>query len=884
MTKRILVDGDVIVDHHIFQGLRPFPNSTEKLGSQISTCMGGASLLFELCRGLCQDEHNIDTQAPFGLLNKNYREIENIPSHRRAYAVWSPCKKNAKSKDDDPKVWRVTQMFGYGSKVEGVEKNPENATTVSDAAEVVVLDDAALDYRFDRTAWPACLNRIDVDGTRPEWIVMKMSHPLCQGDLWYELRKFSNDKKFMENFILIVSASDLRRSEVMISQGRSWEQTVEDLLAELQINPELTELHKCQHLIVHFESEGALWIDSTENSSRHLVFDSGNLEGKWGNDMPGQVLGRSSCFAAGVVSALLEHLNVKDQDHTPESQKLDLTRGISNGLAAMRMLKEIGFGVVDSKAAPGFPVSEIVKKIKNNEESGFSTVSIAKLSPDDKKPWTLIDGNLFDIKLPLFGFARQVARYGPKVLNGIPYGKFGSLFTVDRRELESLNGIRQLIDDYVKLDDGKKPLSIGVFGPPGAGKSFGIQEIAKGILGEKTPFLTFNLSQFRGQEMLIGALHQVRDEALKGKPPVVFWDEFDCGGLEWLQYLLAPMQDGAFLEGQITHPIGKCIFVFAGGTRYTMQSFSPDKSSAKYDDFKLKKGPDFVSRLRGYLDVLGPNPRQLFDPKTNGYDLDATDTCFPIRRALLLRVMSKVYGDKAVLRIDSGLLNAFLKIKEYKHGARSLETIVKLTIGKKGGLMRSNLPPREQMALHVDYDCFMRLIQQDMQFKTACKTITPTLAQSIHQFYLDLAKKNGWKVKYDMLFNDPQLPAEIKDDNVAAAVRIPEVLSLVGLQVALREEGATKDEGKNLAKIKAHIEHHLEILAEAEHNGWMGHKVRNGWRYGEQRDDRNKIHNCLKKYNVLDLEDKEKDRDAVRNYPEIISKAGYTIVFESESC
>ena len=881
MTKRILVDGDVIVDHHIYQGLRPFPNSTEKLGSQISTCMGGASLLFELCRGLCQDEHNLDTQAPFAVLTKDCGNIENFPSYRRAFAVWSPCKKNGKSKDNDPKVWRVTQMFGYGSKVEGVEKNPKKETAVCESAEVVVLDDAALDYRFDRTTWPACLSRKDVAG--PEWVVMKMSHPLCQGGLWHELReKLSNDKRFMKNFILIVSASDLRRSEVMISQGRSWEQTVEDLLGELQTNPELTELHNCQHLIVHFESEGALWVDNTGNSSRHLVFDSGNLEGKWANDMPGQVLGRSSCFTAGVVSALLEHLNVKDIDHTAEPQKLDLTRGISNGLVAMRTLQEIGFGLVDSKAAPGFPVAEIVKKIKNHEESGFSAVSIAKLSPDDKKTWTLIDGNLSDLKLPLFGFARQVARYGPKVLNGIPFGKFGSLFTVDRRELESLNGIRQLIDDYVKFDDGKKPLSIGVFGPPGAGKSFGIQEIAKGILGEKTPFLTFNLSQFRGQEMLIGALHQVRDEALKGKPPVIFWDEFDCGGLGWLQYLLAPMQDGAFLEGQITHPIGKCIFVFAGGTRYTMQSFSPEKGSAKYEDFKLKKGPDFVSRLRGYLDVLGPNPRQLFDPKTDSYDPDAMDTCFPIRRALLLRVMSKTYGEKAVLRIDSGLLNAFLKIKEYNHGARSLETIVKLTIGKKGGLMRSNLPPREQMALHVDYECFMKLIQQDMHFKTTCKTITPTLAESIHQFYLDLAEKKGWKVKYDMPFNE--LPTEIKDDNVAAAVRIPEVLSLVGLQVTLREEGATKDERETPAKIKAHLEHHLEMLAEAEHNGWMDHKVKNGWKYGEQRDDSNKIQNCLKKFNALDLENKEKDHDAVRNYPEIVSKAGYTIVFESESC
>jgi len=50
----------------------------------------------------------------------------------------------------------------------------------------------------------------------------------------------------------------------------------------------------------------------------------------------------------------------------------------------------------------------------------------------------------------------------------------------------------------------------------------------------------------RREAYLNGAFHQVRDLALSGRTPVVFWDEFDSRELLWLQYLLAPMQDGRF--------------------------------------------------------------------------------------------------------------------------------------------------------------------------------------------------------------------------------------------------------------------------------------------------------------------------------------------------
>ena len=129
-------------------------------------------------------------------------------------------------------------------------------------------------------------------------------------------------------------------------------------------------------------------------------------------------------------------------------------------------------------------------------------------------------------------------------------------------------------------------------------------------------FLEFNLSQFSNPGELVGAFHQVRDKVLEGKLPVVFWDEFDSENYKWLQFLLAPMQDGKFQEGQYASD-RTLIVVFAGATSYTFENFGPIKpapgdASAKnsYADFILKKGPDFISRLHGSLNQpLNKSPR-----------------------------------------------------------------------------------------------------------------------------------------------------------------------------------------------------------------------------------------------------------------------------------
>ena len=80
------------------------------------------------------------------------------------------------------------------------------------------------------------------------------------------------------------------------------------------------------------------------------------------------------------------------------------------------------------------------------------------------------------------------------------------------------------------------------------------------------------------------------------------------------------------------------------------------------------------------------------------------------------------------------------------------------------------------------------------------------------------------------------------------------------------------------AAVRKIIADNLEILAEAEHDGWMEQKYSDSWVYGTPRNDEKRIHHALIPYANLSEADKGKDRDAVKNYPDIVKIARYKIV------
>jgi hypothetical protein len=869
----VVVVGDVIVDHHIYEGEREKPTTLKCRGLREIRETGGAATLYRLLDAVRRHGGKTDWEATLGVVEP---KTDDSPATHHAFATWRPFALEPKDESGEAsdakkhaakKVWRAHLKLGYGEETGAPAATAPyvpGVRTDLPKPDVLVLDDGGFQFRLaaQRSSW-----LLPKKG-EAAWILLKMSDPIARGDLWHDL-----DPDFLHRVVCLISAADLRREYVALSSGLSWERSVDDLRNAFRENHLLSRLTRCRHLIVTLSADCALWLDRPNDDppSATLFFDADGAEGEWAYRLGGDVVGSMTAIAASLAHALVRQ--VADDDAEP-----DLAFAIESGLRSMRDLMQMGHGFVDDGQKPsGYP-KERIAEIIARERDGRNEFAVARLdwaTPGQDAQWSIMETSQRPLGFPLpstaTGLARLVAIKGSRALEQLPHAKFGKLITADRQEIETLRSIRRLMIAYRDDKSKTKPLSIGVFGPPGAGKSFGVQQIAHELFGEEA-WLEFNLSQFSGPDDLLGAFHKSRDLVLAGKTPIVFWDEFDSGNYKWLQYLLAPLQDGRFQQGQLNHAVGRGVFVFAGGTTFTYEAFGllAEPGAPGWQERILAKVPDFFTRLDAYYDVRGPNPRMRHgadkpdsDAKTASAGSAATaqsvewkpdpgDVGYPLRRALFIRSKLKC-GAGQTLDFDPGLVDALLFVPKYKHGARSLEKMVLPLRQEHGGpIRRSSLPAPAQIAMHVDFDAFSSILDRNEQFRIEEKI--EEIAEKIHNTWLKREHAAG-RVPDESLNCEYKKLAEIaKEDNRAAARRIPDVLSFADL-------GVTKDEvasAPSADQIEEQIEHCLERLAEAEHDGWVEQRVRNGWVFAETRNDKVRHHPMIKEYDKLPEENKAK--------------------------
>jgi hypothetical protein len=319
----------------------------------------------------------------------------------------------------------------------------------------------------------------------------------------------------------------------------------------------------------------------------------------------------------------------------------------------------------------------------------------------------------------------------------LPVCTMGKMKSISREEIEGLRTIRRLAKSYLESDGpNEKPIGIAVFGPPGTGKSFAVKTVFDTLPKKdkdliEDAFLECNLSGLERPEDIAEFFQFARDKRLRGKVPVLFFDEFDCTVNRepyfWLKHFLAPLQDGEFITGHTKRPIGKSIFVFAGGTKRNYREFEdevePDFSKAatrksgtrargavkkaKDEKKQVIKGRDFLSRLQAHLDIMALDPDEKELNKRKGKARESYAFPYTMRKAILLRGAldqwaPQIFDSRKRASMDDELIARFLTKWRYKHGIRSMEAIIRMSaLGDGVRFSKSCLPPDEQLFMHI---------------------------------------------------------------------------------------------------------------------------------------------------------------------------------------
>jgi hypothetical protein len=610
------------------------------------------------------------------------------------------------------------------------------------------------------------------------------------------------DRK-VHRVIGVIPADELRKSGVPISRALSWEHTLTDVIYHVQrdgLLPGNTPPHLVitfdYDAVLYLKTRAALGTaNKREIEAGILIFSIGGAEGEFANTIEGTMPGAQSVFV-GALSALLDkQIDRAAGGATDNNPLTNIQSLLSCALIAKRRFLQSGFANRDlgvpfevgniviggtSRDMPKLHYSEgifshleanpfsvphsnapdpfILDERKVEQRTFHNPLELGDVVAETVQKHKLTHYQISTEKLPSkeFSIFKEVARnkkledfsdyvLTEKAPEGVPIGEFGKIKTADAREIEDLRTIGKLLQSYLSHPSASsKPLGIAVFGPPGAGKSTAVKSII-----ETLPRVCKELIQDARHECNLAALvdpedlahyfQLARDAALRGKVPVLFFDEFDCAveGAEyfWLKHFLAPLQDGEFRSGHVVYPIGRAIFFFAGGVSKKFDEFKAameenrdraTKNGTSMDDLASGpianssadhshvnfKGVDFLSRLLGHIDVAGLSPAEAeaFYPDAMDPNAIVVDPSYLMRRAFILRSLLQFHaarifsqGSPKKAQIDRRIVEALLVTKTFKHGTRSMEAIIRMSsLEGRDSFELSHLPPDNQLDMHVD--------------------------------------------------------------------------------------------------------------------------------------------------------------------------------------
>lgn len=666
----------------------------------------------------------------------------------------------------------------------------------------------------------------------------------------------------------VMEADDLRDAGMAISKGSSWDRTFEDTLARIA-DGDSGPLAANDHVLIRFGAEAVVHAhrhpDGKVRVFAHFLPDveEGAMPARTG---PKAGIG---VFLARLSIEMCRCALPREGEQAGEVRWVNDARSTEDRIpfAAMQAMRSVlragSVGWIEGK--DGLTLDARIFALNKDTEDAIASVEITDLTSHPSLLHLATHAHPGTIE----AWAMNYIRTGERgLLGAAPFAFFGKLLTADREEVQQYRDIRNKMLGYTARP-GKAPYTIGVFGRPGSGKTFGVEQV-KDALGDSISWMTFNIGSFKSETELEKVWQQIRDENLRGRIPFVLFDEFDAmlHGVPygWFQHFLQPANEGVFEQDARQHPLGKGIFIFTGGTcdtytelRRTSLGGEPvipaDAALARQ-----RKMPDMARRLQDHIDVKGISARTGEPPQLH-----------LVRRAIVLRNQFKRALPKTepkdakepTIAIDLGLLYALMRVPDYYHGTSAMTKLISgLTPDASGHYSRAALPADDVLDNFVEPALFRSL----MNTNDHLHDVIEPLAHFIHDDWRSHRETAAGK-EADVPWEE--LKEHYRDSNRMQAMDIKRKLDEMGYRIV-------KNDGTMPSKL-TFTDEVVERMARMEHDRWMKEKLAAGWTYGPERNNLLRIHPLLVPYDQLGEKDKDMDRDPVRRIPELLGKVGFGV-------
>ncbi len=215
---------------------------------------------------------------------------------------------------------------------------------------------------------------------------------------------------------------------------------------------------------------------------------------------------------------------------------------------------------------------------------------------------------------------------------------------------------------------------------------------------------------------------------------------------------------------------------------------------------------------------------------------------------------------------DSSALSAALMIRQK---VKTLEVPIVIRMDHNAGLatlLRGEEDRSRSLSnLHVfglfDHTCTPDLIS---------RCTYEILARAIHENYIRNEKAKGLTPATNpSLVPWGELGENFRQSNRRAAEHIRVKLDAIGCDITITTDWDTPR--------FEFTPNEIELMAQMEHESWVEEKSSEGWKYRPAKDTAKKTSPYLVPWNELPEEEKDKDRNQVRELPEFLAKARFQI-------